>query len=282
MGPEDPTTLSISLVANGEPDVDELDVSVGDTVSMTVTVYAKSGVETYEVSYEADGTTYVLDSISPDSSVIEYSLTYEFIIDYTLSAEEAAFTFRVTDKKDNSQSAYLTLNVAESAIRTSTNVTVSPFNYLDYGNIYNVEDDTVYFPANVKTYAANQTGSDMLFAFDTDLKWMMLSIDSEEAQTIWGEEASYDWPFTSENATRFVLVDLSEEEFDDIYTAAQIKALYTSGTDELTGLAVGDVIAFQLDESKGSLTGVMHITSIVGNTSSERQLTFDLKLQAAE
>lgn len=274
-----PDGPSITLEVNGTTYQESLNVEVGDVLTLQVTTRTESSMERYLATYNALGESTTWEDLQPDSSVIEYSAEYELYIDYTLSGKEAVVTFSVSDIIGLSDEVTLTLTVGESILKTSENNIVCPFNYLNYGNIYDVEGDTAYFPSNVRSVLTNQNGSDFIFAFDTETKWMIMGLDHPEAVDLWDDNVGFSWPFLNSNATRFKLMNSSEVDFDGLVTSAQLDNFFTDGSTSLSTLAIGQLVAFKLDDQKGGKFGLIRITSIVGNTTNSRELTFDIKVQ---
>jgi len=92
--------------------------------------------------------------------------------------------------------------------------------------------------------------------------------------------------WTTVNTTTFRSTDLSESNFLEISTAAQVDEIYENGEDTnddglIRDIKVGDVIGFQTDVDKdgGSFRGIIIIKSITEGDGSLGEMIFDAKIQ---
>ncbi len=277
-----PEDQLVKVTINGEVNPDQLTLDVGDTLFYTVGITSPDGIKEYAASYLKDGVVTIFDQLEPDTAVYILNQTErQLVIDYTFSGNEYTFFFAVTHTTDSVSSHSFVLNVNESPFESRTGIVVSPYNQFLNGNLYNVVEDTLYFPINVKTDLDNQRGVDLIFGFDSQAGYMVSSPSDAYADTLWNHYVSFYWPFLEINATQLLEVDGSSVNFNQIVTAQQIVDLLNGATvTSLNQLHVDQLIAFRLDNSKSGKAGLMRITNISGSVKNDdQQITFDLKFQ---
>ena len=70
-------------------------------------------------------------------------------------------------------------------------------------------------------------------------------------------------------------------DFDEVVTAQQLVDLFSGASvTALSGLYKGQIISLRLDNSeRGGRVALIKITNIIGDSKSERQITFDIKIE---
>lgn len=212
-----------------------------------------------------------------DKKISELDLTVNGAA-YSLEGKSLSFTFELANKKDT-QTATKDVDVdVEVGVEEFQAVLIGGQANVTYGSFYDATGNAVYKIANGAA-AANSASIDLVYYYlntETNPETaIMAAPDNNEVQITFGET----WPLTTENSTRF---KSSDAVFADITTSTQVAAAYSEVGDDLdrvVGLEVGQVVAFQVDESKGSLYGAFEVVSIDGSFGSERTITINVKVQ---
>ncbi len=277
--PEEPI---ITFTVNGMENPDQLTADVGDTLKISAEVSAGAGIESFTASYSLDEDQVSIDTYQPDTLVTAYSMSeFELLIDFTFAGDSLGFVFSLSDTLGASIESTFSLLVNESPIRVDSQRVVSPYNQQFEGNLYNVMDSVAYFPLNVKSDLNNQKRVDFIVAYDRQAGYIMSSPGDADADTIWNHNLSFDWPFLEINNTQFIELDPASVDFDEVVTAQQLVDLFSGASvTALSGLYKGQIISLRLDNSeRGGRVALIKITNIIGDSKSERQITFDIKIE---
>lgn len=277
----EPSGPTLRLEVNGAKDLSSLVVDVGDTLYLSTTAAADAYLRTLAGYKLVDGNREVLfEEIISDTVLAETSIdSLEQYINYALSGKEIKYLFIVTDRLDQKDSLEFTINVNQSPIIIRENITLAPYRHPSLANFYNILEDTVYFPSNLRTSTKNQQVVDFIVSYTKDAGMSFTSPDDPEASVTWDQYVNFQWPFQSPNSTRFVAVDESVD-FDAVITSAQLDNVFTGPeATSLSTLAEEDVFAFQLDASRDGKVGILKVVDITGNTESTRSITISLKIQ---
>ena len=277
-----PTAPELNVLVDSLDNPGQMTVDVGTIIRIDVNAIASAGIGSYSAAYTLNGTSTNIDTFEPDTLVTSHNTeNFRFEADYTMAGDSIGFLFILTDTLGESVQETFSLLVNESPIRVDTGKIVSPYNYQLFGNIYNVLDSVDYFPLNVKSNLNNQKRTDFIIAYDRQAGYIMSSPSDADVDTIWNHNVSFDWPFQEINNTQFIELDTASVDFDQVVTAQQLADLFSDASvSALSGLYKGEIISLRLDgSSRGGRLALMKITSIVGNSKSERQITFDIKIE---
>lgn len=169
------------------------------------------------------------------------------------------------------------------AVNTYTTVLIGGFNNLERGSFYDAISDSVYSASSVRGSVANQGNIDFLYYFSDVSQRTIASPDNTEAQVTWDAQDDNTYPFTqTENSTRFTIA-AAGTNFDFINSNAELEDAFSEVGDEttrVTNLEEGDLIAFRVDNSRGSRYGIFQVVDVAGNSSGS--ITIDVKSQSED
>lgn len=286
---------------------DEDEVAV-DGPSLTLTsqlqdAYAEGSEVDLTYEFDAPGRIgqvmfdFIIDGTSvSDSTVTETQLgftaedttgTFDFSFDVPEGTAGSDFVVEVTII-DRSNQRFVNddaeFEVLE-AINTYTTVLIGGFNNLSTGSFYDAISDSVYSTSNVRSSVANQGNIDFLYYFSNASQRTIASPDNTEAEATWAAQnpSNPAYPFTQvENSTRFTIA-AQGTNFGFITTNAQLEAAFSevgTETTRVTDLQEGSLVAFRVDNSRGSRYGVFQVTDVSGNSSGS--ITIDVKSQSED
>lgn len=277
-----PGAPSLTVSINGAENLTALNSDIGDTISISVSASAPAGIDAFTASYTLDETQTDIDTYSSDSLLTAYNMpVFTYLITTDVVEKTLTFDFHLADTLGITDDFTFVLTVNESPLATRLADTLSPYNGLNFGNLFDAVEGNYFFPLNVKTNTTKQGKVDFIFAHDLIEKWMIMSPDHVDTDTIWNHNVSFNWPFTVINNTRFINQDTAVVRFDEISTAAELSDLFEgSQSSLLSKLFVGQLISFRLGDSRNGKVGILRITSIKGNSRTPYEIVFDVKIQS--
>ncbi|MEQ8472772.1 MAG: hypothetical protein RIC35_16390 [Marinoscillum sp.] len=278
----EPEAPKLTITINGNENLTALNSDIGDTIVITAEATASAGIESYTATYTLDEFETSIDTYSSDSLETSYSMpAFTYVIGVDVVDKDFSFDFVLTDTLGATATFHFLLTVNPSPISVHLADTLAPYNDLTVGNFFNVIDNEFYFPLNIKTNTTKQGKVDFIFAHDTQAKWIIMSPDDTDADSIFNHnEDSFNWPFTVINNTRLINQDTAAVDFDEIVTAAQLSDIFEGPRSTiLSQLFVGQLISFKLGDSRGGKVGLLKITSLRGNSRTPYRIVFDLKIQ---
>jgi len=124
---------------------------------------------------------------------------------------------------------------------------------------------------------------DLAYYFGASNEATLSAIDSEGLNDVYdGEGLPIDGIFGTKNATRFRVTDLSPEQFGGILLNSQLESAASSENNTnvaATNLQAGSVVAFTLDNARGSYSGLIRVVEIDGEGAGA--ITIEVKVQVA-
>lgn len=250
-------------------------VDSGEDVVFTVDATTAGGFNVARLLYNG---TIVDEQTRTDLGVTAGTVTVNDIV-LTLPnvTESGVATIQIVDDAGQDQSVEYAIEVLDTDEFSA--VLLGGFLNPNEGSFYNSIENIVYIRNEAE---ANDDLVDLLFYYANTPGYTLAAPDNEAAQITWDEQASSAWPLATENNTRFKTTTLNSADFDDISTATEVEnAFPETGAAEtrITGLQEGQVIAFQLDESRGGRFGLIEVVETAGASGSGRTLTIDVKIQ---
>ena len=284
--PEDeplPTAPSLSL--SGDLSTED-SFEVGDSVAVTVTFTTPGELSgfNYQVTVNKDSTDESVQSkVFQSPTDIGYTDTdinggFNFIfsesLEESLSGKTVTIDFEVVDKADQLGTDSWTFEVTAGISEYQTVLIGAQLN-TTLGSFYDATENEVYLTDGARD---NNEKIDLIYYYlNTEANpetAIMASPDNDEVELTFTT-----WPFTTENSTK---LKTSSSVYADVTSSVSVASAYSEVGDDMSrivGLAKGDVVAFQLDASKGSKYGVFEVESIDGEFGSERTITINVKIQ---
>ncbi|SMG24018.1 hypothetical protein SAMN05661096_01436 [Marivirga sericea] len=133
----------------------------------------------------------------------------------------------------------------------------------------------------------NNSTIDFAYYYGNSNRNTIASIDDAGLNAVYeatNPDLSIEDNFGTRNSTRFLITDLSPEDFDNIETNSELVANAESEVttnSSATQLSEGSVIAFKLDEDRGSYLGLIKVVSI-DDTNGNGTITIEVKVQESE
>lgn len=249
-------------------------VTTGDTLSVTVTASANEELSSFKVTQSTNGGApgTLVDS-TLEKNLTSYTFEAGFIVGNT--AATIVYTFEVTDKEGESNTATLEVTVTEPEATINeysarmmggqTNATLGSFMDADLG--------VVYKSADVET---NQATVDLVYFFGTSNQATLAAPDDTDANTAHSGNSSLE-NWTTKNDTRFSTTTMTPAEFDAVNDASEIQAETVAATEtKLNMLDVDQVGAFVTADGK---SGLFKVVSITGTSGSDRAIEIEVKIE---
>lgn len=280
--------VSVSTELNGTAVTGALTAAPDDEITFNITATAEAGFNTLTLYTSIDGAdrTRSTDINRNDLNIavgtVEASVTSTYTVPETLIGSTIVFDFEVADETGKvGNTASVTVNVEDAGINNYTAVLIGGQVNSTLGSYYDAKDDQVMLTAAARD---NNAKVDFIYYYlNTTANpntAIIASADNNEVQATF-EANNVTWPLTTENATRFQPT-AQGFDFDAVATSTALENAYSEvGTPEsrVVGLAVGQVVAFQLDPTRGGLYGLFKVIEISGTSGSDRAITIDVKVQ---
>jgi hypothetical protein len=269
--PQEPT-LSLSLIDS------VANIQVLKTISLSLNATVPQGTQSALCQVWLNGA--VLDTLfSAADSIYDISETVTFYIKPAYEGANITFTFAMEDLRMNVLGDTLELIIPESKISIIKDKLLGTYENVDLAGFYDVVGDTSYFGPSLGSTKLKRS-IDFVYYFTKVGGGVLTSPSNDLAETTWTEQIGGLWPlFGVENATSIYELP-ANTNLDEISTAVELENLLKGKTAiaEIKPVKVGQVIGFQLVESKSSKVGVIKITEVAGNTVSTSTIKFDGKV----
>jgi hypothetical protein len=222
---------------------------------------------------------------APGETVTSFDVVYEinFGNDPALVNSSVAVQISATDDLNQTSSEVFIVDIVSQGIEAYTAVLIGGFNNETLGSSYDAQADSVYFATNLRNNSANQSLIDFVYYFADVPQRTIASPDNAEAQITWDAQNMSSWPFDMvENSTRFK-IPMSGVSFDDLNSSSDLEVLFGevgTGDSRVTDLSVGNLVAFQLDDDRGSRYGAFVVDAVEGNSSGS--ITISVKVQSED
>ena len=248
---------------------------VGETMKIGIQATSQSDVVLTNFNYTI---TSDLGTVSVDSGIYTQDFLYEKIISKSF-AETENWTFTIRDKDGRPASLSLNLFKADSSawneILYVGNIILGAQNSTEYGSFFSWEFLTNY---SVNTAFQSQASTHLLYYYDfidTDENTISSPGANIDPSVYSADEGPHNW--VDRNTSRFVLTDLSEQEFiscdnDSLILANNFE--FNAGKRKAKNLKAGDVYAFNDNNKKG----LFLVHEVVGTD--EGYVEFSIKMQS--
>ena len=280
--PEGPT-----MTISGE-DADVAEIAPGETIDLTINFSAEEELSGFNYQFiinEGEATEVVTDKqyVAPSNLGLSNNETSgQFSVSISIPDAAAGNTIslvlEVVDKNNNLTTDKLVFNVLED-INTYTQVLMGAQGNAEPG-FYNAISNERFTYAQARE-ASTTTSSPVDFAY----YWGATNSNTIAAIDDAGLDAVYESVnlpiqgiFGTRNSTRFSKVDA---DFDAINSKSSLETaafFEVGGKSSITGLAVNDVIAFQLDQARGGYFGLIKVVEI-NDTNGKGTITIEVKIQ---
>ncbi len=245
----------------------------GDTLEVDVNVNAPAGFNNLEVL--ANGVRDTLISRAAGTTQTSFSTTYEYVLN---TVGDVTLTFKAVDDDNNTTSEVITVTGEQKPTRHYTaKLLYAPAGDNSSETFFSTNDGMIYSKADVEgTAAAISPKIDFGYYYgDTD----MASLAAPSAYPT----AVYDLSAWAErNETKLRKTDLSVSEFmDNVNNINFIESAYDNATSEgddeiVTQLSSGFILAFELDDVKGSKHGLIRVLDIEPGTATDDYIEIEV------
>jgi hypothetical protein len=276
--PPEPATILLN------PDIDIFEGEPGDVVETQISVNAPAGLISVTINKTVGtGSPSEYDKQTPDAGenqlIFDFSYTlvteeigevvkFDIIVEDAGSATSATTSFTVETSSPPARSYTAVLlyaplgdKTAASFFSTTTGLTYSPEDVTTTSTAISPEIDFGYY------YGVNDEAS--------------LASPLGYSSTVFADQVA---GWNTLNDITFLSTTLGSSEFNELGTFADIDAVFDAGTDEgnvITGLSVGQVLAFQTDADKagGSIKGVLLVSDIQGTFNENDYIELEIIVQ---
>ena len=278
-------------------DIDQTEFAHGETIDLTLEFTTPQGIggvnwEFFDTNDDSRVGSKVFNNpdSDPDLDGITSADT-QGSVDLSIPVPEEArdgqaltLVIEVVDKASAANATTQFSFTVVAGIENYETILLGGYTNADYGSFYNTIEDTVY---KYQGAVDNDEKVDFLFYYADIPEYTIAAPDNTEAEDTWlTQQTTLNWPFAGgvENSTRFKLLDNSFD-FEAATTAADVRNAYPeTGTDQsrVTTLQPGQVVAFRLDESRGTRYGIFEVIATSGDFGTERSITLDVKVQSSD
>jgi hypothetical protein len=270
----------------------------GETATFTVVVTAEGLFNTLKIVPSVDGVAGTAQFIGKGETAV--TLTEEgtvgtVVVTYEFDAEDVGkeLSWEFVGVDDEAQEASKTFTATVEAapvlVVTQTEKLIGGQLNSSTGSFYNAVGNEVYSYASFRD--VNSAKVDFLFFYGETNMYTIAAIDDADASTAFNAVIAGDADplgaaiIATRNSSKFKVTEVTADEFDDIENVAQLEAAIGEiaiDATKVNGLSVGDVFAFTLDESRGSLMGLAKVVKTEGTSGASRSITIQVKIQPSE
>lgn len=249
---------SINITSDQDISNDEFTGYVGDTLFLDIEVNAQAGFNNLTVLI--NGSSDTTFSRQEGQTVNTFETTYAYPLtddgDFTL-------TFRAVDDDNNQSTQIISVTAEDRPVNVFTErLLYAPDAEENNKNFFSTNNGETYSINDVEKTANLSSEIDFGYYYGATNKASLASPASYPAVV---KDIS-DWNFHNETLLRKTELSVSEflENQNDIEFIETAFDEGTSGTDTgiVTGLNVGDILAFELDDTKGNRRGLIRILDI--------------------
>lgn len=244
--------INSSLTANEEG---TLETTAGDSISLNITIEAPAGFRSVSASASLNNQPAdlpfpsQLDANSDEVNVDEDSINVEVVLNFDIEASfegDLVLTFIALDDIDQSTTATITIrvNAAPEGVVSFTNIVLGGQRSTQAASLNAINGSTL----GIETAIDNSELVDIVYFWSEENGNSLASPDSRTLQAAFPEVEE----LLIKNATRLQRTVVTQEAFNGIATAEQLRSIasslqFQSDNREVGDLAVGDVISFLFD-----------------------------------
>ena len=286
--PVEPVFAAPAVSLGGE-DAEQDVFEVGEEVSLLFTFTAPAQISSFNYTVTINGTATPKTFVNPQDisgisdTDVEGSIPFLFEIPATMEGAVVNILFEVVDKKNEMATAEYDF-VVETNVDSYSAVLLGGQYHATEESFYNAVENAEYKYAAAKD---NANKVDFLYYYGTSGDNPVLNTlaapTNERAKTAFNA-VGLPLPASMDNNTVFKKLPAGTK-FDDVKTSNGLKTTFTEagGTAQniVSNLAVGEIVAFQLDTDRGSRYGLIHVTQVSApsDTRETRAIKIDVKIQ---
>ncbi len=286
---DEPDPVAIPTISASVTDADGAaieagsDIVVGTTFDVTLTITAEGGFNTLNATKGGQLQTVTRTDLGLEAGEVSVTIpleveTFEEEIGTTVN-----WTFVAVDEEGQESAALaFSYNVVEppspDARSYSAILLAAPLGDLTGASFFSSSDGEIYSPADVTGTAASISPSIDFGYYYGSADMASIASPAGFESTIFSAQVD---GWNTKNATTILSTELDDAAFTEVVTWADIDAAVEGGTDEegiITGLAVGDVVAFETVAGK---KGLILVTAINGTFNAGDNIEIDVLVQEA-
>ena len=272
---EDVTPAAPSIEIEGAADATGTTVNVGEAVNFSVKVAALGGFNTIRVDKTVgtgSTTTYVEQAKPAGQTITTFTLPFTYTPTAAEAGKKVTFDFTVTDDNTKTSAHTFVVTVNEPAISEHQTVLMGAQRNAAEGSFYNAINKQVYLLSAAQN---NKTSVDLLYYYGANNLATLAAPTDADSKAVYGE-TNLQGMTNATNFTRTTAVYADVKTSSDIRNAWLEKKTGTVDT-KVTSLKVGDVVAFQLADSRGYRLGVAQVVSV--DAVNTGKITLNVKMQ---
>ncbi len=281
-----PTEPSVSVSTDPALNADgDLELFAGDQFSVTVNATTPNGFNTMRLNIGDRELEQTRTDLGLDATATSASHTFEgfsFPDDGT-----ATITVTVVDEANVTATQSIDVIVSSPQVTEYEAVLIGGFLNSTTGSFYDAIADSVFSFDNIRTNAANRARIDFVYYFVLDgVEATLASPDNAQVGITWNQQTNTEtWPFTANSNSTTFKVAAQGTNFDFLNTDADVRAAFGEvGAEDsrVTNLAPGALVAFKVDEARGTRYGVIEVAALSGDNGSTRTITINVKTQTQD
>jgi hypothetical protein len=278
---DEPVLDPASLVLT--PDSASFSGVPGDVKSIQVVATAPAGFVSLKVDKTVGtGTPTVIQTVNDTNGDNTESFTFTYTLLEAEIGEDVVLTFDLEETGTAGATETVSIITNSPAANSFTAILLyAPLGDKSAESFFSTSTGLTYSPAEVN--ASSEVISD-----DIDFGYYFGVTDEASLASPAGYEstvfAAQVSGWSVKNDILFKSTTLDASAFSELSTEADIDEVFAAGTEEgniISGLAVGDVIAFQTDADKagGSKKGVLLVTDVVGTFNENDYIELEILVQ---
>lgn len=289
----DPDPVVVTIDVTGDTDTQST-FDPMDTVNFNISYTSDAGISSFIYTLSVDGNEQpevILNpavdlgiDLSTDSNA--GSFNWGFIIDKSLAGSEIALTLEIVDQEGGvaAENVFFSVTSSPEARSYSTVLLYAPTDTKTNASFFSSTDGMTYSPDDVTSTSASISPK-IDFGYYYGVSDLASLASPQGYSTLTNSSLSSQVSgWSVKNTTTLKATDLTNTEFLETTTWADIDAAFDGGTDEgqiITQISEGDVIAFETNSSKdgGSKRGLIYVNKISGTDNSNDYLEIDVLVQ---
>jgi hypothetical protein len=283
-----PTEPSVSVSTTPALNADgDLELSAGEELTITVNATTPNGFNTMRVKIGTTELEQTRTDLGLDATAT--SATHAFGNLFFSAAGTATIEIEVVDETGATANQSIAVIISSPEVLSYEAVLIGGFLNNTEGSFYDAIADSVFASNTVINNAPNRARIDFVYYYvvgETAVNAVLAAPDNSEAGATWNQQnTDGTWPFTANsNSTRFKPA-VQGTNFDFLSTDSDLRAAFGEvGAEDSrqTNLTPGAVIAFRVDDARGTRYGVIEVQSVDGTQGSERSITISVKTQSQD
>lgn len=203
---------------------------------------------------------------------------------YELAGKDLEFKFEIVNASEDAQ-------VDSTTVAVSVESNIEVYEQLLFGaqgntepGFYGVTQNTLYTWAQARD---NSADVDFAYYWGDANESTIAAIDDGGLNAVYeatNATLSIEDNFATRNSTLFVETDLTATQYEEVNTKTELEAqafFEVGGTSNATQLAVDDILAYKLADSRGGIFGLIRVISI-DDTNGNGTITIEVKAPIAE